>query len=153
MRPRLCNPGAAIASIPCFHTLDRGRCQLPGGSGDDRLPSANAGLTARDEFGTNWTRFCLCGSDSSLLAKHKVRLSIHHSEVVSMSQAVKSTMLFILLLILAGNATAQGNYQVASVRNPGTITGTVSGRTLGLARSVSLSIKTQRFAIPNHAES
>jgi hypothetical protein len=34
-------------------------------------------------------------------------------------------MLFILLLILAGNATAQGNYQVASVRNPGTITGTV----------------------------
>jgi hypothetical protein len=42
-----------------------------------------------------------------------------------MSQAVKSTLLFVLLLILADNATAQGDYQVVSVRNPGTITGTV----------------------------
>ncbi len=42
-----------------------------------------------------------------------------------MSHAVKSTLFLALYLILAQNSAAQSDYQVVSVSNPGTITGTV----------------------------
>ena len=66
-----------------------------------------------------------------------------------MFQTVRLALFSVGLLVLAGNATAQSNYQVVSLRNAATITGTVKWSGPLPASLVFLSTKTRRFAIPS----
>ena len=114
--PRRAEIGVCSKSAPDLETWKSTKTRV--GRTDGRPFRDELGLTGPDSASAEVMAL-------SFLAHHKVRLTIHHSEVVWMSQGVKCTLLFVLFLILADNATAQGDYQVISVRNPGTITGTV----------------------------